>query len=239
MPRFALFLLAAVLTACAPETDEGVDEDESAQTQNAAPLEVGSKLNATVNLRLRSEPIKRKDTIKLVMTKGSEVEVLEAETKNGFAHVKYRNEKEQKDEDGWAWRSYLRGGTTAEAPSSSPEKRVEPEKTSSPGSSGTCRASFYTDEFEDNRTTNGETFHQSAMTAARQSPNFDNIFPFSPEGKNTVRITNLANKKSVDVRINDSGPLPAQRCLDLSKSAFEAIADLKDHTIDVKYERID
>jgi rare lipoprotein A (peptidoglycan hydrolase) len=238
MPRVSLILFAAVLTlaGCAPGSEEAADEDDSALTSgNADPLEVGSKLTTTVNLRLRSEPLKRKDTIKLVMKKGEEVTVLEPGLKNGFAHVSYRNEKEQKNEEGWAWRAYLQGAAKAET-ASAETPVASSEKT------GKCKAGFYTDEFNGKWTANGERFQQDLKTAARQT-NFENIFPFSPEGKATVRVTNPALKKSIDVRINDSGSLAEGRCLDLSKAAFAAITEgeITESTeaIDVTYELID
>ena len=49
-------------------------------------------------------------------------------------------------------------------------------------------------------------------------------------------VTNLANNKSVMVRINDRGPYVRGRIIDLSKSMFKKIADPKVGVIDVSVE---
>ena len=55
-----------------------------------------------------------------------------------------------------------------------------------------------------------------------------------------LRITNLDNGKSIVVRVNDRGPhkrlVREGRVLDLSKGAFQKIANLKDGLINVKVE---
>jgi rare lipoprotein A len=53
-----------------------------------------------------------------------------------------------------------------------------------------------------------------------------------------VRITNLANGLSTVVRISGRGPAAGQRCLNLSQSAFAAIADLRTGLINVRYESV-
>ncbi|MGE5829247.1 MAG: septal ring lytic transglycosylase RlpA family protein [Micromonosporaceae bacterium] len=90
-------------------------------------------------------------------------------------------------------------------------------------STGTCDASYYD---EGQATANGEPFDPNALTAAHQS------LPFNTR----VRVTNVANGKSVIVRINDRGPFAAGRCLDLSRASFSEIARLSTGVIDVRYE---
>jgi rare lipoprotein A len=51
-----------------------------------------------------------------------------------------------------------------------------------------------------------------------------------------VHVTNIANGKSVEVRIDDRGPFVADRCLDLSESAFAAIAPLSEGVLTVRFE---
>ncbi len=70
-------------------------------------------------------------------------------------------------------------------------------------------ASFYNDKFEGKTTASGELFSQSKLTAAHRT------LPF----KTKVRVTNLDNRKSVIVIINDRGPFVKGRILDLSKKA--------------------
>jgi rare lipoprotein A (peptidoglycan hydrolase) len=226
MPRLPLVFLAALLTmaSCAPGSEEEVGEEGAAQTDaDAAPIAVGPA-TTTANLNLREEPSKTA-TIKTLMKRGSPVEVLEAEIKNGYVKVKFE------DQEGWAFRTHLRSGTSTETTSAPTEK------------TGTCKASWYGPGYDGRTAANGEVFDQDAMTAARQLA-YKNVFPFSPKGQPTVRVTNLANQKSVDVRITDTGPLREGRCLDLSKGAFAVISDhppgSKDDpgVLDVKYEPV-
>lgn len=69
----------------------------------------------------------------------------------------------------------------------------------------------------------GELFNQKAMTAAHK------CLPFGTK----VKVTNVANGKSVIVRINGRGPFVSGRIIDLSKSAFQRIASTKHGVIDV------
>jgi rare lipoprotein A len=78
---------------------------------------------------------------------------------------------------------------------------------------GSCGASYYD---EPQGTASGERFDPEALTAAHKT------LPFNTR----VRVTNPANGKSVIVRINDRGPYIDGRCLDLSRAAFRAIANL-------------
>ncbi len=61
--------------------------------------------------------------------------------------------------------------------------------------------------------------------------------PWLPIGSH-VRVTNLANGKSVIVRINDRGPFGKNRIIDLDAVAFERIASLGAGIIEVKMEEI-
>jgi rare lipoprotein A len=88
---------------------------------------------------------------------------------------------------------------------------------------GTCEVSFYD---EPQPTASGEHFDPEALTAAHKT------LPFNTR----VRVTNLANGKSVIVRINDRGPYVGGRCLDLSRAGFRAIASLNTGLIDGRYE---
>jgi rare lipoprotein A len=73
-------------------------------------------------------------------------------------------------------------------------------------------ASFY-GVGEGTRTASGERFNPHAMTAAHRT---------LPLGS-SVKVTNLANSKTVVVRINDRGPYARGRVIDLSHSAAEAL----------------
>ena len=51
-----------------------------------------------------------------------------------------------------------------------------------------------------------------------------------------VRVTNLANGKSVVVKVNDRGAFKSGRIIDLSKFAFGSIANIREGVIKVKVE---
>ncbi|WP_409423516.1 septal ring lytic transglycosylase RlpA family protein [Pseudoalteromonas sp. RW-H-Ap-1] len=91
------------------------------------------------------------------------------------------------------------------------------------------KASFYADKYHGRTTANGERFSQQAATAAHLK------LPFGTR----VNVTNIANNKSVVVRINDRGPYIRGRIIDLSKSMFKKIADPKVGVIDVTVTVID
>jgi len=73
----------------------------------------------------------------------------------------------------------------------------------------TGMASFYGGEHAGARTASGERFDPKALTAAHRT------LPFGTR----VRVTNLANGRSVVVRINDRGPFRKTRVLDVSRAA--------------------
>ncbi len=73
--------------------------------------------------------------------------------------------------------------------------------------------SFYSYEFAGRKTANGERFDPHSFTAAHKSLKFNTY----------VRVTNLLNRKSIIVRINDRGPFVHGRVIDLSLVAARAI----------------
>ncbi|MBX9891114.1 MAG: septal ring lytic transglycosylase RlpA family protein [Chitinophagaceae bacterium] len=88
----------------------------------------------------------------------------------------------------------------------------------------TGKASYYGNEYDGRKTANGEVFRQSKLTAAHKK------LPFGTQ----VRVTNLSNGKTVDVRINDRGPFVAGRIIDLSRSAAEEIGMVRQGVAKVK-----
>lgn len=70
-------------------------------------------------------------------------------------------------------------------------------------------ASWYGREFHGKRTASGEVFDMNAMTAAHPTLPFDT----------RVRVTNLENRRSVVLRINDRGPNVRGRIIDVSLAA--------------------
>lgn len=88
--------------------------------------------------------------------------------------------------------------------------------------------SFYGDEFRGDHTAFGEVFNPDELTAAHRSFPQDTL----------VRVTNRENGKSVVVRINDRGPYVDGRDMDLSLTAFLAIADRSRGVIRALFQRL-
>lgn len=94
----------------------------------------------------------------------------------------------------------------------------------------TGSASYYSDDFNGGRTASGERFDQNKLTCAHGS------LPFGCR----LRVTNLRNNKSVEVRVNDRGGFSKYgRVLDLSKSAAREIGMLGTGTAKVKVDVIE
>jgi rare lipoprotein A len=74
-------------------------------------------------------------------------------------------------------------------------------------------ASWYGPRFHGKRTASGEIFNQHDFTAAHRT------LPWGSK----VKVTNTANGKSVEVRINDRGPFGRGRIIDLSRAAARAL----------------
>jgi rare lipoprotein A len=74
-------------------------------------------------------------------------------------------------------------------------------------------ASWYGGKFQGRKTANGEIFDTNLLTAAHKTLPFNTI----------VKVTNLNNNRSVNVRINDRGPFVKGRVIDLSHAAAERI----------------
>jgi rare lipoprotein A len=87
-------------------------------------------------------------------------------------------------------------------------------------------ASFYSNKFNGRKTANGEIFSQQKLTAAHNS---------LPLGT-YVRVTNLRNKKSVVVKINDRLHARNKRLIDLTKLAAQKLGFVKSGLTRVKIE---
>lgn len=74
-------------------------------------------------------------------------------------------------------------------------------------------ASYYADRYHGKRTASGELFDMHALTAAH---------PTHPFGTR-VKVTHLASRRWVIVRINDRGPFVKGRVIDLSLAAAEKL----------------
>lgn len=90
------------------------------------------------------------------------------------------------------------------------------------------RASWYGKFFQGRETANGENFDMNAMTCAHRT---------LPMGS-LVRVTNLENNRSVVVRVNDRGPVPRNRVIDLSYAAARYLGFGKQGLAPVRLELI-
>lgn len=95
-----------------------------------------------------------------------------------------------------------------------------------PNRAQTGMASYYANQFHGRRTSNGERFNMYAYTAAHRTHPFNTM----------LKVTNLANGKSVIVRVNDRGPHARKRILDLSKRAAADIDLIRHGSAKVRVE---
>jgi len=98
---------------------------------------------------------------------------------------------------------------------SAPEVEAAAPAPSAPQESvlGRGSASYYAAKFDGRRAASGERFDNGAMTAAHRTLPFGTL----------VRVTNLANGRSVVVRINDRGPFTRGRMIDVSRAAADEL----------------
>ncbi len=74
-------------------------------------------------------------------------------------------------------------------------------------------ASWYGTDFHGRLTANGEVFDMESITAAHPTLPLPSY----------VRVTNLSNKKSLVVRVNDRGPFHGNRVIDLSHKSAQLL----------------
>ncbi|MGC9197399.1 MAG: septal ring lytic transglycosylase RlpA family protein [Acidobacteriaceae bacterium] len=95
------------------------------------------------------------------------------------------------------------------------------------------KASWYGGNFNGRKTANGETYDMYAMTCAHRT---------LPLGS-WVRVTNLSNRRSTILRVNDRGPMPMNRIVDLSYAAakelgVEGLAKVRLESVDPTDQRL-
>ena len=86
------------------------------------------------------------------------------------------------------------------------------------------KASWYGAWHHGRRTASGERFDMWALTAAHRT---------LPLGTH-VRVTNLRNGRSVEVRVNDRGPVFDDRIIDLSRGAAARLEAEEDGVVPVR-----
>jgi len=108
------------------------------------------------------------------------------------------------------------------APPGPPAPRTPASRPPLPDESGS--ASWYGRKHQGQPTASGEAYDMHALTAAH---------PSLPLGTR-VRVTNLRNGRSVEVRVNDRGPVIADRIIDLSYQAAKTLDALSPGVVPVK-----
>lgn len=103
---------------------------------------------------------------------------------------------------------------------------IEKGHASNSGVYQTGMASWYGKAHHGKKTASGERFNMYGLTAAHRKLPLGTL----------VRVTNVANGKSVIVKINDRGPFHGNRVLDLSKGAAQALDMTKTGTAKVQIE---
>jgi rare lipoprotein A len=113
------------------------------------------------------------------------------------------------------------------APAAAPGVVAAPAAVAAPVASGdvvTGKAAWYGNKFNGRKTASGQRFNAGLLTAA------SNTLPFGT----WVKVTNVKNKKSVTVRINDRGPQQADRIIDVTRAAAARLGMLKSGLAEVE-----
>jgi rare lipoprotein A len=90
----------------------------------------------------------------------------------------------------------------------------------------TGQASWYGAQHQGKQTASGSIYDQASLTAAHAT------LPFGSK----IKVTNLANGKSVEVEITDRGPFAENRIIDLSQAAAKALDIIESGTATVRLE---
>lgn len=90
-------------------------------------------------------------------------------------------------------------------------------------------ASWYGRRYHGQRTSSGESYDMYGMTAAHRTLPIPSY----------ARVTNVTNKRSVVVRINDRGPFHSDRVIDVSYTAAHKLGMLQGGSTQVEVEALD
>ena len=85
-------------------------------------------------------------------------------------------------------------------------------------------ASWYGPGFHGKRTANGEVYDQNGLTAAHKTLPMPSM----------VRVTNLENGRSIEIRVNDHGPYAAGRVIDVTRRAAQLLGFIDNGTARVR-----
>jgi len=121
------------------------------------------------------------------------------------------------------------------APAAAPAPAVAPAPVAAPAAAPAAKAAgsvesgkiaWYGRKFTGRRTASGEVFDPDALTMAHRT------LPFGTK----VKVTNLKNKKSVTVRVNDRGPTQADRVGDVSLAAANKLGMVRSGVVEAELE---
>lgn len=87
-------------------------------------------------------------------------------------------------------------------------------------------ASWYGPKFHGRKTANGETYDMNALTAAHRTLPLPSV----------VRVINLKNGRSLNLRVNDRGPFARGRIIDVSRRASQLLGFQRAGTARVRVE---
>lgn len=90
------------------------------------------------------------------------------------------------------------------------------------------KASWYGRRFQGHRTASGEAFDLHMLTCAHRTLPIGSL----------LRVTNLSNKRSIMVRVNDRGPVPEGVIVDLSYGAAKSLGFSSRGKARVRLERV-
>lgn len=89
-------------------------------------------------------------------------------------------------------------------------------------------ASWYGPKYHGRQTANGERYDMYGLTAAHKTLPFGTV----------LRVTHVANRRSVVVKVNDRGPFIAGRSIDLSFGAAKRLNMVDEGIAQVKIEQL-
>ncbi len=107
------------------------------------------------------------------------------------------------------------------APAAAPAPAVAPAATAADG-----KLAWYGGKFNGRRTASGERFNAGALTMAHKD------LPFGTR----VKVTNLVNQRSVVLRVNDRGPMQADRIGDVSLAAARQLRMVRSGVVNARLE---
>ena len=111
---------------------------------------------------------------------------------------------------------------TSAAPGAAPAVPAAPAATGDASLNG--KLAWYGRKFAGSKTASGERFDPDALTMAHKT------LPFGTR----VKVTNLANKRSVELIVNDRGPTQADRIGDVSLAAAKRLGMVRAGVIDAE-----